>query len=91
MKVIINKGQTNEFAYEVSVCSTGSDKQKEWADKIKLNTISDICSIMSQISNVPNKKEQVIKYADMLNAKTDAKFWIDNKDNGWKDIVKSLN
>lgn len=88
-KIIVNKGYQNQKDYEVTDCTVGSVKQIEWADKIKADKIGDIFIILSQ-PGASAKEEQVIMYCNKLNTFCDAKFWIDNKDNSWKEIVKSL-
>ncbi len=88
-KIIVNKGQTNQFDYDVTDCANGTDKQNDYADSIKAKIIGEIIMIVGQPGG-NDRKDQVVKYADLLNAKTDAIFWINNKSNSWKEIVKSI-
>ena len=87
-EIIINKGNINEVRYSVESNSIGSEKQINWANQIKANKISDVMMMISQ--HGIKVKDQAIEIADKINAVVDAKFWIDNRNNSWKEIVKSI-
>ena len=38
----------------------------------------------------PKVKDQAVEIADKMNKIIDAKFWIDNRNNSWKEIFKSI-
>lgn len=74
---------------EVSANVTGSEKQLSWADDIKLEKMSDILftTLDPKYANVIAKLNE---YADKMDAIVDAKFWIDNRTNSWREICKEL-
>jgi len=86
-EIIINKGKIEEVKYQVSDNNSGSEKQINWANNIKVEKIADIIGMISQN---PKVKDQVLEIADKMNSIVDSKFWIDNRNNGWKEIAKSI-
>ena len=89
MKAIINQGQPNEKEFEINGNSIGSEKQIDWADRIKLKKISDMFLMLSQ-PGMSKHETQIIELCKKMNQVVDAKFWIDNKNNMAKNIAKEL-
>lgn len=89
MKLTINKGAVDQKEYEVTGNVTGTEKQIKWADSIKANKITDIFILLTQPGHSAIEGK-IMEYCDTLNAINDAKFWIDNKNNTAKNILKEI-
>ena len=81
--------RTKKIEREVRATETGSEKQKEWADNIKLEKISEalINTFDPRFSNVISK---IMEYVEVMDDVVDANFWINNRNNTWKEICKEL-
>jgi len=93
------KNTTNNFTaeYEIKETTTGSEKQKNWADNIKLNAFAEIMNVLGKGSNLmPTEEvytENFKKYSEeleKLNNITDAKTFIDNRFRSASEWIKSV-
>jgi len=89
MKVTINKGHVDQKEFNIDICTEGSEKQISWANDIKLNTISDFFMMLARL-NFMTKEIEIRELCEKMNAISDAKFWIDNRDKSGKEIAKEL-
>jgi hypothetical protein len=86
MKIIINQRQANEKIFDIFENETGSEKQINWSNQIKLNKISDLLNMLGK----PENEEKIISVFNKMNEIKDSKFWIDNRNIFTKNIAKEI-
>ena len=86
-----NQGKANEevFNFEVPTFE-GSEKQVEWAEKIFVTVISGLCNMVAGKMDNEKIKDQYNMILTKLKTQTNAKFWIDNRNNNFQTIFKSI-
>lgn len=73
----------------------GTDKQIQWAAKIRADVIDYVQNKIREAKNTDEQKEGVTKiFLELCQSKTEAKWWIDNRDAHstmkmlWTDVIK---
>lgn len=88
-----NNGRSNEreFNFEFNFVD-GSALQQELAAKILTSKLQDIFGMVSQYTGEKFDKaaQQGVELGNKFASVTSAIYWIDNKNEGWKEIYKSL-
>jgi len=88
LEITSKKGYTDEYKFSCELNFTdGTEKQQSWAFNIVSEKISDVIGMLTG-----NAKDPVLgeKYYNMFAQVTSAIFWIDNRDETWQNIAKSL-
>jgi hypothetical protein len=86
-----NKGRSNEesFTFDIPVFE-GSEKQITWATNIFVDVMSSLCQMVTGKMDNENVKSQYDMILTKLQSQTSAKFWIDNRNENFQSIYKSL-
>ena len=86
-----NTASSNPEIFEFDIPEmTGSEKQVEWANKIYIDIIAGLCNMVTGKMHNDNVKRQYDMIVAKLQTVKDAKFWIDNRNNNFQVIYKSL-
>lgn len=74
---------------------TGTDKQVQWAAKIRVDVISYVRNKVSSANNTEKQKDGVMRiFLELCQSKTEAKWWIDNRAADyamkilWPDVIR---
>ncbi|GEO26855.1 hypothetical protein AAC03nite_26400 [Alicyclobacillus acidoterrestris] len=85
------------FASEGLPTLTGTDKQVQWAKKIRVDAINYVRNKVSRANNTQEQKDEVIKvFLELCHSKTDSKWWIDNRDEDgamrilWPEVIRNV-
>ena len=82
------KGYSDEYSFTCDLNFVdGTEKQREWAYKIVNQKISDIMGMLTGNAKDPKLGEE---YYNMLAGVTSSIFWINNRNETWQNIIKSL-
>ncbi|MFD1674305.1 hypothetical protein [Alicyclobacillus fodiniaquatilis] len=72
-----------------------TDKQIQWAEKIRVDVIGYVKNKISKASNTEAQKEGFTKiFLELCDSKTEAKWWIDNRDGHstmkmlWPEVIR---
>jgi len=85
MKTAIETTRGYKFESEINFVD-GTDNQQNYALNILTNKLTSAIQYFEQI----NKTEAGKIYLDVMVKQTSAMFWINNKNEDWKVIVKSI-
>lgn len=71
--------------------NTGSEKQQEWANKIKANKMLDIIGhYVNKIGITTEQKNMLIGLKEKLNDNVNSDYWIDNRNETAQSLLKSV-
>jgi hypothetical protein len=89
MKTTIQNTNGSQIESKVTECTSGSEKQINWANQIKCEKIGQFLIMVLELKE-ESQKNQVFTAIEKLNTIIDSKFWIDNRSMTAKNIYKEV-